>query len=79
MMWGSDGWGWGVLMMVSSWLILAVLIAVLVWAVLRATSRAEPQERSTHALNILAERFARGEIDEEEYERRSRTLRQGGG
>ncbi|MGH7425039.1 MAG: SHOCT domain-containing protein, partial [Candidatus Methylomirabilales bacterium] len=46
------------------------LIAFGVWAVRRLTERPRPND----ALRILQERFARGEIDVEEYERRRRVL-----
>jgi putative membrane protein len=71
MMWGAD-WGWGALMMISFW----VLLAVLVWALVRIASRHERHESPRGPLDLLAERYARGEIDEEEYERRRRTLRE---
>jgi putative membrane protein len=47
----------------------AGLVAVSVWAVARLTRR-RPED--AHAM--LAERFARGEIDEEEFARRRRLL-----
>jgi putative membrane protein len=45
------------------------LIALVVWAILRLTRRG-----SDNALGILKERFARGEIDQQEYEKRKRAL-----
>jgi putative membrane protein len=73
MMWGIDNWGWGALMMIVFW----VLAVLLVWVLVRSGSR--PQGPDTpDALEVLAERFARGEIDEEEYERRRRTLQRTG-
>lgn len=63
------GWWFGPLI---GGLVFLVLIGVLVWAVLRRPGPGEPDPtRSAH--RILSERFARGEIDEDEYlERRSR-------
>ena len=49
---------------------LAVFIAV-VYLVMRGASRGSHGE---HALGILKERFARGEIDEAEFEQRRRVL-----
>jgi putative membrane protein len=46
------------------------LIALAVWAVLRL-SRGRPPDS---ALSILNERFARGEIDQQEYEQRKAAL-----
>jgi putative membrane protein len=68
-----DGWGW---MWVGGlvWLIvLAGLIGLVTWLVIRGTG---PSSRSPHtdAKRILAERFARGEIDEDEFRRRSDLL-----
>jgi putative membrane protein len=76
--WGHmNGAGWllGVVCVV-------LLVAVLVWAVAMITrsTRAEPAERapngtsSSRAREILDARFARGEIDETEYETRRHAL-----
>lgn len=57
------------------WLVGLIVIVALVWAVLRASGRgtggtaaASPEER-------LKQRYANGEIDEEEYGKRLRDLR----
>ena len=59
------------------WLFWILLIAVIVWA-LKATAfssgKAEGTDKSS--LEILKARFARGEIDEEEYERKRKLLKQ---
>ena len=71
-----NGWGWG--MMGFGWVIGLVVIGVLVWAVIQATQRrgdtgtADPTGR---AEATLADRFARGEIDDDEYRRRLAALR----
>ncbi|WP_196943269.1 SHOCT domain-containing protein [Streptomyces sclerotialus] len=73
-----SGWGWFAMSagMLVFW---AVIITVAVLAI-RALSR--PHEH-THAPaapspeQLLAERFARGEIDEEQYQRSLATLRSG--
>lgn len=67
------GWhdgGWGVLWMILSW---AVIVAIVVFLVRAFSSRPpERPERTTDPRGILDERFARGEISEDEYrERRS--------
>lgn len=72
----NDGWGWGVwLMMMGFMFVFWGLIAWVVAALVRGQSgtRYQPQPRS--AQEILAERFARGEIDEDEYARRMNALR----
>ncbi len=71
-MWGSD-WGhgaWGVLWMVLFW---AVVIG-LVYLLARAVTPGRSGERPRDARDILDERFARGEISEEEYRERKRVL-----
>ena len=65
------GFGWGI--MGFGWLLGFVVVGVLVWAVVQATPRrgdatTTPSTRS--AETILAERFARGEIEDDEYRRR---------
>jgi putative membrane protein len=79
MMFGYDGplgaWGWfGMTVgMVAFW---ALLFAAIYWLV-RSTSdkdRASTPSRATPE-QLLAERFAQGEIDREEYESRLDALR----
>ena len=45
------------------------LLALVIWAVRRFTA-----SRPDNALSILKERFARGEIDQQEYEQRKAAL-----
>ena len=70
----TDGHGMGV---ACVWpLILALGLAIVVWALIRA-SRANPGHASVGtggARQILQERFARGEITEQEYHERRRVL-----
>lgn len=75
-----SGWGW-VGASLGSLLFLA-LIAFVAWVVVRAVRRpgdGPPRTARTAgqdtAERLLADRFARGEIDEEEYRRRLATLR----
>ena len=67
-----DGHGFGGGFM---WLFWIVLVVVIVWA-LKATAfsngKAEGVDKSP--LEILQNRFARGEIDEEEFERKRKLL-----
>lgn len=74
MMWG-DGWGWigGGLMMLVFWGGLIALIVFLVRGAGRS-SRGGETPRPRDARDTLAERFARGEISEEEFEQRKRVL-----
>ncbi|HEY5283925.1 MAG TPA: SHOCT domain-containing protein [Polyangia bacterium] len=81
-MWGH-GWGWGgwVLMSVVMVLFLLALIAAIVVAIryLSASNPAPRESPPSYARpgpeKLLAERFARGEIDEDEYRRRLSLLR----
>ena len=73
---GMNGWGWGLmaLAMVVFWGLVIAGVVVLVWY-LRRDDRSRAQ--SPTAEQILADRFARGDIDEEEYHRRLQVLRGG--
>ena len=72
MNWGM-GWGMG-----FGWLFWLVIIGLLIWAVKSISDRpraSQPYRSSSEdALEILKKRFARGEIDEEEFEQRKRRL-----
>jgi len=67
-MWYGHGygvWGWffGTLMMLAFW-------GAVVWFVVRATSDRGPFTTRPTPEEILAERYARGDIDGDEYRRR---------
>lgn len=71
-----DGFGWGLMGM--GWIVMFVVIGLVVWAVIQASSgssSSKNEDSNSSAQRILAERFARGEIDEEEFRRRSDELR----
>ncbi len=73
MMW-NNGWGGGEwvamsIMMVAFWSIVVVAIVLLVRAT-RSDSHPSPTPTGADARRILDERFARGEIEAEEYTRR---------
>lgn len=69
--WSSAGW---VVMLVIMLLFFAMLVAAAVLAVQASRRHPEPP-KADQAERLLAERFARGEIDAEEYQRRSALLR----
>jgi putative membrane protein len=74
---GGIGWG-GWIAMVSMMIVFWGAIAWVVVTLLRqSSSRPQPPPTSTDPLRILDERFARGDIDEAEYKRRSELLRGG--
>ena len=69
-----DGMGGGWWMGAGS-LVFIVLIALVVVLLVRRPDESHPSQRTSDAAEILAERFARGEIDEEEYHSRLAALR----
>lgn len=72
------GWsGFGLVGGLINVLLLIVILGLLAWAALRVlpTSGSPSGSREDRAEEILRERFAGGEIDTEEYERRASTLR----
>ena len=78
-MWGEHmnmdwWWGWGGFHMVGYLLISIVLVAAVVWLVGRDFGRGPGEAGS--ALDILNERYARGEIGKEEFEQKKRDLRE---
>ena len=75
MMWGYDGFGGG-MMGIGMLLFWGVIIAVIVLVVRGAGGswRSGGSEREKSALDILRERYARGEIDRKEFEERKRDL-----
>jgi putative membrane protein len=79
MYWGNGMGGWGmVLMSVSGLLFWGLIIAGIVVLVRTAGRDGQPGTVATRAptpQQVLAERFARGEIDEEEYTGRLRVLK----
>ena len=70
MMDGSGSTGWMILMVLGTVAFWGALIWFGVWAVRRFTDR----PRRGNGYRTLEERFARGEIDAEEYESRRRVL-----
>lgn len=76
-MWNDYGWhGYGIgmgLMMILFW---TVLIAVIVWLVIALTGRGAQAgaSREPSALDILNQRYARGEIDRQDYEQKKKDL-----
>jgi len=76
MMWGWQGWSWwGWLAMSLSMVAFWGLIVWGIVAIFRGWGGSWRRPEGREPEQILAERFAAGEIDEEEYHRRLQTLR----
>ncbi|MFP5318185.1 MAG: SHOCT domain-containing protein [Acidimicrobiia bacterium] len=74
MWWWHDGWGWGgwLLMVVGN----VVFWGLVLWAVVALVPVTGPGREATQdPEGVLATRFAAGEIDQDEYERRLDALR----
>lgn len=82
MYWGGDMGGWGYVLMVLSFVLFwgTIITAIVLFArSLGAGGRRYEGGASGHGIaeDLLAERFARGEIDESEYTARLAALRRG--
>ena len=79
-MWGGYdyGWGWGMgfgmISMVLFWVIVILGIVVLVRWIGTGPSGGAGQTPAKTALDILKERYARGEVGREEFEQKKRDL-----
>ena len=73
MMGYGGGWGFvGVVHMLLWWVLIILAIAVLIRWLIGGTGRSGSS--SDRSLEILRERYARGEIDKNEFETRKRDL-----
>ena len=75
---GMNGWGYGLMTisMLLFWALVITGVVVVVRYLSRhggLTSNAQPGHRTPE--QILSERFARGDIDDEEYRQRTEVLR----
>jgi putative membrane protein len=71
---GMDAW-WGIVCMVA----IVAVVALIAWAVVVSTNRREikpDRGGASDAVSVLDSRFASGEIDESEYQRRRQLLTQ---
>ncbi len=71
---GLGGMGLG---MAWWWIIGLILVAFIIWAVIRLTDQSNNLKNTANhksPLDILKERYARGEIDKEEFEQRKKDL-----
>lgn len=70
-MYGMEGWGMGATMWIF-WVFIIVALAFLVKAFSRSITTEADANKS--ALDILNERYARGEIDKDEYLAKKRAI-----
>ena len=68
------GWGWGWLAMVGFGVVVLALFAVGIWAVVSSAPSVGSERSRKTGEEILDERYARGEIDREEYKQRRADL-----
>ena len=66
----GHGWGMG-----WWWIIGLIVLIVVIWLVIKAVNqRGAGRTSEKSSLDILKDRYARGEIDEEEFEKRKKDL-----
>lgn len=70
--WNMSGWGWG--WMSLSMIVGLVVIALVARTVLRDSGSRTGRTEEEPALETLSRRFAAGEIDEEEFNRKRAAL-----
>ena len=70
---GLYGMNWG---MGFGWIIGLVILILLIWLITKAVNSGNPSspQQSKSALEILKERYAKGEIDKEEFESKKRAI-----
>ncbi len=67
---GGHGWGMG-----WWWIIGLIIVLAVIWIVVKSMNRTgSAQSSGKTALDILKERYASGEIDKEEFEKRKKDL-----
>jgi putative membrane protein len=71
---GWDGWGWAAMTLTMA-LFWALVIGGVVWALRNSGSSAGPPRRDDPR-DIVRDRYARGDIDEDTFERMVRMLDQ---
>ena len=70
----AGGFGFGGIFMILLWVLIIVGIVGLVRWVATSSGRGGRNGGDSKALDILKQRYARGEIDEQEFQKRKRDL-----
>lgn len=73
MMNGNDG-GWGIMMMFF-WLIILVVVTIVVLRLLREHNHHVGNVQKSDPLDIVKERYAKGEITKEQFEQLKKDLK----
>ncbi|MQY78093.1 MAG: SHOCT domain-containing protein [Bacteroidetes bacterium] len=73
MMHGFNGMGFG---MGWGWIIGLIILVAVIWVIVKASNQNSHTNQSGNKtfLDLLKERYARGEIDKEEFEEKKRNL-----
>jgi putative membrane protein len=75
--WGGYGWGFGLLHGVVSVAVIVAVVFLVIWAVRAITGGGLPRvggPRRSPGLDVLEERYARGEINRDEYLQKKRDM-----
>ena len=72
----TGGFGFGWIFMILWWVLIIVGIAALVKWMVTSSGGCSRTGSDSKALDILKERYARGEIDEQDFQKRKRDLAQ---
>jgi putative membrane protein len=76
-----DGWGWGWMAFGAAWMVFfwGAIIALVAWTISRLSADRERTEgrrsETRSALDIAKERYARGDINREQFEQLREDLR----
>lgn len=67
-----SGLGWA--MVIFGWVFMVAIVGLVVWLIVSTTRGPDGSAGARSAIDVLGERYARGEIDSEEYMQRRTDL-----
>lgn len=67
--------GWGIIMMITWVLLIVVIVYVLMKLVQGSNNTDKSQNSRDEALEILKQRYAKGELSDEEYQQKKKILK----